>query len=244
MRLAGQIALVAGGSRGIGREVVLGLARAGAHVVFTYVSDQAASDRLIEDCRDAGGRADAVRADIADPQAMRAAFEAVSSLAGNPPDIYIAAAFPKSIFLPTALLSLADYDRMFDAVRGHYFALQCAAGVVRDDGRIIVFSSGAAQMPQAASGAYAGAKSALEKFALSLAREVGGRGVRVNVLSPGVTRTEGLVAPQAMVDLLVGQTPLGRLGESADVAAVAVALCLPELSWVNGQVIQANGGIL
>ena len=84
----------------------------------------------------------------------------------------------------------------------------------------------------------------LEQFALCLSRETGARGVTVNVLSPGVTRTDGLVAPPEMVAMLVQQTPLGRLGEASEVAAAAVTLCLPGMGWVNGQVIHANGGIL
>jgi len=244
MQLTGKVALVAGGSRGIGSEVVRGLAREGARVVFTYVSGRAAADALIDDCLANGSWARALQADISDSAAMREAFVQCAVLAGAQPDIYVAAAFPKSVFLPTAMMSPDAFDSMFGAVRGHYFALQCAGQALRDGGRILVFSSGAAHMPQAASGAYAGAKSALEKFALSLAREVGERGIRVNVLSPGVTRTDGLVAPPAMVDMLVQQTPLGRLGEANDVASVAVALCRSDMDWVNAQVIQVNGGIL
>lgn len=243
MRLKSKVALVAGGSRGIGREVVLGLAREGARVVFTYVRGVEDANDLIATCERLGGWASAVKADIADPANMQAAFAAVEQLAGAAPDIYVAAAFPRSIFVPTSAMSHPDYDSMFAAVKGHYFAHQYAATNVRDDGSILVFSSGAAHVPQAASGAYAGAKSAIEKFALSLAREVGSRGIRVNVLSPGVTRTDGLVAPAEMIEMLVQQTALGRLGEPRDVAAVAVSLCMPEMGWVSGQVVQANGGI-
>jgi 3-oxoacyl-[acyl-carrier protein] reductase len=99
-------------------------------------------------------------------------------------------------------------------------------------------------MPGIASGAYSGAKSALEKFAISLAKELGSKRISVNVVSPGVTETEGLVAPKEMVDALVAQTPFGRLGKPEDVAGAVLALCLPETAWITGQVIQANGGIL
>ncbi len=99
-------------------------------------------------------------------------------------------------------------------------------------------------MPQPASGANAGAKSAIEKFALLLSKELGGKQITVNVVSPGVTQTDGLVAPKEMIDMLVAQTPLGRLGRVEDVAKATVQLCLPVMDWVNGQVIQINGGIL
>lgn len=244
MRLQGKLALVAGGSRGIGREVVIGLVREGSRVVFTYASNQSSAQSLVDECAAAGGWARAVKADIASISDMQSAFDAVQTLAGERADIYIAAAFPPSVFMPTAMMSEAGYDSMFAAVRGHYFALQRAASAIRDGGRIVVFSSGAAHMPQPASGAYAGAKAALEQFALCLSRETGTRGVTVNVLSPGVTRTDGLVAPPEMVAMLVQQTPLGRLGEASEVAAAAVSLCLPGMGWVNGQVVHANGGIL
>ena len=133
---------------------------------------------------------------------------------------------------------------MFDAVKGHYFALQQAAQHLGSGGKIIVLSSGAAAMPQPASGAYAGAKAAVERFALSLSKEVGQTQITVNVVSPGVTQTDGLVAPQAMIDVLVAQTPLGRLGQPDDVANAVVQLCLSEMGWVNGQIIQVSGGIL
>lgn len=103
---------------------------------------------------------------------------------------------------------------------------------------------GAAAMAQPASGAYSGAKAAIEKFALSLSKELGARHITVNVVSPGVTETDGLVAPKEMIDMLVTQTPLGRLGQPTDVANAVVQLCADSMNWVNGQVIQVNGGIL
>jgi 3-oxoacyl-[acyl-carrier protein] reductase len=243
-KLDGKKVIVAGGSRGIGKELVLELARQGAHILFTYVSNEAEAKATESEASKICPYVLSMKADIGSKEDMDKVFDFVPANFGVKPDIYIGVAFPQSVFMPTALMTEAGYDSMFNAVRGHYFALQKAAQSLNNGGKIIVFSSGAAAMPQPASGAYAGAKSAIEKFALSLAKETGQQQITVNVVSPGVTETEGLVAPKQMIDMLVAQTPLGRLGTVQDIAKATVQLCLPEMSWINGQVLQVNGGIL
>lgn len=242
--LEGKKAIVVGGSRGIGKEIVLELARQGAQVLFTYVGNEAAAKATEEEANQHQPSVLAVKADIANKEEMSNAFDLAEKNFGGRADIYIGVAFPSAVFMPTVMFTDEAYDGMFNAVKGHYFAMQKAAQRLNNGGKIIVFSSGAAAMPQPASGAYAGAKSAIEKFALSLAKETGVQQITVNVVSPGVTQTDGLVAPQEMIDMLVAQTPLGRLGTVEDVAHATVQLCTPAMNWVNGQVIQLNGGIL
>lgn len=243
-QLKGKKAIVAGGSRGIGKEVVLQLASQGAHVLFTYAANEPEAKATEKAAKEINPYVMSLKADLTRQEDMEKVFDFVPTNFGGRADIYIGVAFPRSVFMPTTAMTDAGYDSMFAAVRGHYFALQKAAQSLNRGGKIIVFSSGAAAMPQPASGAYAGAKAAIEKFALSLAKETGGQQITVNVVSPGVTQTEGLVAPKEMIDMLVAQTPLGRLGTVEDVAKATVALCMPEMSWINGQVIQVNGGIL
>jgi 3-oxoacyl-[acyl-carrier protein] reductase len=242
--LAGKKAIVTGGSRGIGRSIVLALAAEGAHVLFTYHGNHGAAKEVEQLAEEQGGAARGVQADLTDRAAMQRVFDYIPEQFGGQPDIYIGSAFATSVFMPTALMPEEGFDSMFAAVKGHYFALQLAAQRIADGGRIIVLSSGASKMPTAASGAYAGAKAAVERFALSLAKEVGDRQITVNVISPGVTQTDGLVAPQAMIDALVAQTPLGRLGTPDEVARAAVLLCTTHASWITGQTIQVNGGIM
>ncbi len=243
-KLEGKKVIVAGGSRGIGKEIVLELAKQGAHILFTYVANEAEAKATEAAAKEITPYVMAMRADISIPKEMSDAFDYVPANFGGKPDIYIGVAFPTTVFMPTAFMTEDGFDSMFNAVRGHYFALQKAALSLNQGGKIIVFSSGAATMPQPASGAYAGAKSAIEKFALSLSKEAGGQQITVNVVSPGVTQTDGLVAPKEMIDMLVAQTPLGRLGTVQDVAKATIQLCFPEMNWINGQVIQINGGIL
>jgi 3-oxoacyl-[acyl-carrier protein] reductase len=243
-KLDGKRIVVAGGSRGIGKAIVLGLMHEGAHVLFTYVSNETAAKATEAEAKKIHPFVMAMKANISSVEEMTKVFDFVPANFGGKVDIYIGVAFPAAVFMPTALMTTDGFDTMFDAVKGHYFTLQKAAQSLNAGGKIIVFSSGAAAMPQPASGAYAGAKAAIERFALSLAKETGQNQITVNVLSPGITETEGLVAPEEMVDMLIAQTPLGRLGKVEDVANATVQLCMPEMSWINGQVIQVNGGIL
>lgn len=243
-KLEGKRVIVSGGSRGIGKEIVLELARQGAHVLFTYSNNEAEANATEAEAKKIQPFVMAMKANITNKEEMSNVFDYVPTNFGGKPDIYIAVAFPPAVFMPTAMMTEEGYDGMFNAVRGQYFAMQKATHSLNQGGKIIVFSSGAAAMPHPASGAYAGAKSAIEKFALSLSKETGQQQITVNVISPGVTQTEGLVAPKEMIDMLVAQTPLGRLGTVSDVAHATVQLCMPEMNWINGQVIQVNGGIL
>jgi 3-oxoacyl-[acyl-carrier protein] reductase len=243
-RLSGKKAIVVGGSRGIGKEVVLELARHGAHVLFTYAKNKQEAQAAEAEAKRIHANVTAIQADITQQADIERVFDFVPANFHGKPDIYIGVAFPTAAFVPTVLLDLAAYDAMFNAVRGHYFAMQKAAKSLSSGGTIIAFSSGAAKMANPGSGAYGGAKAAIERFAQSLSKELGQQQITVNVVSPGVTQTDGLVAPKSLIDMLVSQTPLGRLGTVSDVAHATVQLCMPEMSWVNGQVIQVNGGIL
>lgn len=243
-KLENKRAIVTGGSRGIGRAIVEALAQAGAHVLFTYNSNAAAAQEVAAAVKEAGGHAVGIQSDLTNLAEIKELFAYIPHHFGGEVDIYVGNAFATSVFMPTAFMSEADYDSMFAAVKGHYFALQQAAQHVNPGGRIIVLSSGAAAMPSPASGAYGGAKAALERFTLALAKELGSKQIAVNVISPGVTATDGLVAPKEMVEMLVAQTPMGRLGKPEDVANAVLLLTLPESQWIHAQVIQANGGIL
>lgn len=243
-QLEGKRVIVAGGSRGIGRSIVIELAKQGAHVLFTFHSNEKEANVTETEAKKFGSNILGMKANITKSEDMNRVFDYVPENFGGKVDIYIGVAFSKSIFMPTAMMTEEGYDSMFDAVKGHFFTLQKAAQSLSHGGKIIVFSSGAAAMPTPAGGAYGGAKAAIEKFALSLSKETGEQGITVNVVSPGVTQTDGLVAPQDMIDMLVSQTPLGRLGTTEDVAKATVNLVTPQMDWVNGQVIQVNGGIL
>lgn len=159
-------------------------------------------------------------------------------------DILINNAAGKNIFKPTADMTEDDYNSMFNITRGVYFALQQAAHHLADGGRIVSISTSGTAMAIPAGGAYSGCKAAIEQFSAALAKELGARGITVNTVSPGITETDGLVLEQEQVNQLIAQTPLGRLGQPADVANAVALLVSDDAHWITGQSIRANGGIV
>ncbi|MCL6750968.1 SDR family oxidoreductase, partial [Nostoc sp. CCCryo 231-06] len=159
-------------------------------------------------------------------------------------DILVNNAAGVNIFKPTAEMTEEEYNSMFDITRGVYFGLQQAAHNLADGGRIVSISTSGTAMAIPAGGAYAASKAAIEHFSAALAKELGARGITVNTVSPGVTDTDGLVLEPEQVNQLVAQTPLGRLGQSADIADAIALLVSDDARWITGQSIRANGGIV
>lgn len=144
--LKGKKVIVAGGSRGIGKEVVLELARQGAHVLFTYFGNEKEANATEAEAKKINSYIKALKADIGNRDEMNKVFDFVPTNFGGQPDIFIAVAFPRSVFMPTAMMTEEGYDSMFNAVRGYYFTLQKAAQSLAPGGKILVYSSGAASM--------------------------------------------------------------------------------------------------
>jgi 3-oxoacyl-[acyl-carrier protein] reductase len=239
-KLQGKNAIVTGGSRGIGRSIVTLLAAQGANVLFTFQKNEEAANEVESLAK--GSKA--VKTDMRNLADINQLFADANAHFNNKIDIVILNAFPEAILKPTVMISESDYDALFNGTKGNFFLLQNAAKNIADGGRIIMVSSGAAGMAGPAGGAYGGAKSAVERFTLSLAKELGSRKVAVNVVAPGVTETEGLVAPKHIVDYLITQIPMGRLGQPDEVANAVVLLTMPEAGWISAQIVRANGGLM
>ena len=149
---------------------------------------------------------------------------------------------PDALQRPLVDCTEAEYDRIFDTnTKGVFFTLQQAARRLRDNGRIIVTSTGGTQMLMSDLSLYLGSKGAVEQFVRVLARELGPRGITVNTLSPGFTDTDML--PDNDRAVAAGQSPFNRVGQPSDVADVAVFLAGPAARWVTGQNIAAGGGV-
>lgn len=241
--LDGRVALVTGASRGIGRAIALALAAHGAHVAVNYHANERDAAAVVDEIASHGGRALAVLGDVASVPDVRSLFaQTVDRLGGL--DIFVSnAGF--FIFRPVAEMSESDYDALFAMnARGVFFALQEAARRIRDGGRIIVMSAastGGTGAPNSA--AAVASKAAAEQFARGLARELGPRNVTVNVVSPGPTRTEGFAKlPPAVQESAARLSPLGRIGEPEEIAAVVAFLASPAASWLTGQNLRATGG--
>jgi 3-oxoacyl-[acyl-carrier protein] reductase len=241
--LTGKVAIVTASSRGIGRAIAKRLGKDGAAVVVNYVSSPEKAEAVVQDIITGGGRAIAIQGSVASKEDVLRLFEETEQKLGAI-DIVVNVA-GVSVFKLHAELTDEDFDKVFAVnARGAMYMLQEAAKRVQDGGRIIQFSSGGTMMPLPTGGIYAASKAAGERFAFSLAKEIGHRQVTVNVISPGTTDTDGLIMPKEAVDQLIQQTPLGRLGQPEDIAAVVAFLVSDDAHWVTGQNIQANGGIL
>jgi 3-oxoacyl-[acyl-carrier protein] reductase len=241
--LQGKVAIVTGSSRGIGRGIAERLGRDGAAVVVTYAGNRDKAEEVVRSIESTGSKAIAIQVDVRQLEDVRSLFEQAIKQFGKV-DILVNNAAGKNIFKPTADMTEDEYDSMFNITRGVYFALQQAAHHLADGGRIVSISTSGTAMAIPAGGAYSGCKAAIEQFSAALAKELGARGITVNTVSPGVTETDGLVLEQEQVNQLIAQTPLGRLGQPADVANAVALLVSDDAHWITGQSIRANGGIV
>jgi 3-oxoacyl-[acyl-carrier protein] reductase len=238
-----RVALITGGSRGIGRQAALRLAADGYATALVYVSSTDAAQQAVAAITGGNGHAIAIQADVADPAAVAAAFTRAQEAFGGV-DVVVNAA---GILLRSAIadLDLDDLDRVYRTnIRGTFAVSQQAARRLRSGGAIINFSSTLTRRSMPASGPYVASKAAVESLTLVLARELRGRDITVNAVAPGPTATEMFLAgssEQAIAQAAAG-SPFGRLGTPADIAEVVAFLAGPG-RWVNGQVIYANGGL-
>jgi 3-oxoacyl-[acyl-carrier protein] reductase len=237
-----RVALVTGGSRGIGRETALRLAAEEYAVAVAYVSNTAEAGEVVTEITGKGRQALAIQLDVADEQAVEAAFTRIEQAYGGI-DVVVNAAgiMPLS---PLAELDLDVLDRIYRTnIRGTFAVSQQAARRLRGRGAIINFSSSVTRLAPPSYGAYAASKGAVEALTLILARELRGRDITVNTVAPGPTATALFFdgKDQAAVDRAAAFAPLQRLGTPADIAEVIAFLAGPG-HWINGQVIYANGG--
>lgn len=242
--LDGKTALVTGGSRGIGRAIVERLAEDGASVMFSFAQNEAAANDVVANVRGSGGHAFATKADQGRRRDIERLFdEAEQRLNGL--DILVINA---AVVVRTNILDAteSEYDQIMAVnTKGSFFAIQLAGKRLRDNGRIINISTLATVRPLPIWPLYVASKAAVEQFVKAAARELGRRGITVNSVSPGATRTDSLIReqPPEKLDQFVRLTALRRLGEPADIANVVAFLAGSDSQWITGQNLQATGGL-
>jgi 3-oxoacyl-[acyl-carrier protein] reductase len=242
-KLEGKIALITGGSRGIGAAIAKRLATDGAKVAITYTKGADAAASVIKEIERAGGKAIAIQADAADADAVKAAVEKTFATFGHL-DVLVnnaGTAIPK----PFEEATLEEMDRVLDInVRGVFVATQAALKHMKSGGRVIMIGSAVGERV-AAPGLvpYAGTKGAVKMFTQALAREIGSRGITVNNVQPGPIDTE---LNPAAGDWAVPQkaaTALNRYGNVDEIAAMVAFVAGPESSYITGANLTVDGGM-
>jgi 3-oxoacyl-[acyl-carrier protein] reductase len=240
-----KVAIVTGASRGIGAAVAERLAADGFTVVINYSASAKPAETLARAIEGKGGRALAIKADVADPGAVRGMFDAAQTAFGGVDVLVNNAGIMK-------LARIADSDdALFDQhiavnLKGSFNAMREAGKRLRDGGRIVNFSTSVVGTKLETYGVYAATKSAIETMTAILSKEMRGRSITVNALAPGPTSTDLFLDGKSpeLIERMAKMNPLERLGTPEDIAAVVAFLVGPDGRWINGQVLRANGGMV
>ena len=243
--LTGKVALVTGGSRGIGRAASVALAKQGAHVVINYVSNEAAARAVAEQIEADGGKAELLQFDVGHSEAAEKAIAEVAKRLGRL-DVLVCSA---GISIDGLLLRLKDedFDRILSInVKGAVACARAATKVMMRarTGRVIFLSSVVGEMGNGGQTAYAASKAALLGVAKSMARELASRSITVNAITPGFIDTD---MTGALTDdqktAINSAIPLGRTGKPEEIAAAVVYLASDEAAYITGQALRVNGGM-
>ncbi|MCE9571612.1 MAG: beta-ketoacyl-ACP reductase [Deltaproteobacteria bacterium] len=246
--LDGKVALVTGGSRGIGRAVCVALAQRGAKVIVNFAGREDAARETAALCTAAGGQAVVAQFDVSDGPAVTEAIKTLGKDHGGL-DILVNNA---GVAINGLIMRFKDeqWDKVLDTnLAGAFHTARAAASLLlraKDAGRIVNITSVVGEMGNGGQAAYAASKAGLIGLTMSLAKELASRGVTVNAVSPGFIETDMTAEhlPDAQRAKLIEGIPLGRIGASEDVANAVAFLAGPEASYITGQVIRVNGGML
>lgn len=246
-----KIALVTGGSRGLGKNMALKIARKGLDVVLTYNNKKEKALEVVAEIEQLGQKAIALQLDTADIKSFDSFFELLKQELlknfGIQKINYLVNNAGIGINSPFMETTEEDFDTLFNIqFKGVYFLTQKALGIIEDGGGIINISTGLTRFSLSGYSAYASVKGAIEVLTKYQAKELGTRGIRSNVIAPGAIATDfngGVVRDNEQVNKIIAETiPLGRVGLPDDIGGVVAFLCTEDARWVNAQRIEVSGG--
>jgi 3-oxoacyl-[acyl-carrier protein] reductase len=242
--LSGKTALVTGASRGIGRSSALALVRAGAQVLVHYGRGAKEAAAVVADIHKAGGRAEAIAADLAAPDGPHKLAKQVRAIIGDRLDILVAnAGISKAATIEE--YTVADFDNLFAVnVRAPFFLVQQLLPIMHEGSSIVLLSSLAARSAVGTLSVYGATKGAVDTLVKHFAFVLGGRGVRVNAVAPGAVQTDmsNFTKTDAGRNYTLGMQALKRLAEPDDIGGVVAFLASDEARWITGDTIHVDGG--
>jgi len=243
-KLNGKTALVTGASRGIGRASALALAKQGAQVLVHYGQAKDEADAVVAEIRAAGGRAEALQADMEAPDGAHKLAQQVRAIVGERLDILVVnAGVSKAAAIED--LTVEDFDRLFAVnVRAPYFLVQQLLPILGDGASVVLLSSLAAHAAVGNLSAYASTKGAIDTLVKHFALTLGERGVRVNAVAPGVVETDmsNFAKTDAGKSFTLGMQALKRVAQPDDIAGVVAFLASDDARWVTGDTLRVDGG--
>lgn len=248
-----KIALVTGGSRGLGKNMAIGLAKKGIDVLLTYNSNQTEAEKVVAEIQSLGQNAAAFQLNASNVKSFDDFFTQVTAHLkehrGNTNFDFLINNAGTALYAPFAETTEEQFDEVLNLhYKGVFFLTQKALPFINDGGRIINISSGLARFAFPGSSAYGATKGAIEVLTRYLAKELGARGIAANVVAPGAIATDfggGRVRDNKEVnDQVASVTALGRVGMPDDIGGVVAFLCTEEAQWINGQRIEVSGGMM
>ncbi|WP_423146106.1 SDR family NAD(P)-dependent oxidoreductase [Rubrolithibacter danxiaensis] len=247
-----KIALITGGSRGLGRNAALQLADKGIDVIITYRAEKDKALEVVSEIKAKGQQALAIQLDVADTASFDNFFNTLSEKLKEVWDTDKFNYLINNAGIDAASLISQTSEEAFDSLfnvhfKGVYFLTQKALPLLADSGRIINISTGLTRFTTLGYAAYASMKGAIEVFTKYLAKEVGSRGITANVVAPGIIETDftrsAFESHANLNEYMSAQTALGRVGQPEDIGGVIAFLCSEDARWVNAQRIEASGGM-